>query len=820
LQSNVGAEILQISILAQADEFHDIRMKAGEKTLFKEMNKDVSIKFPIKVDVALPAHKISLLIQSELGGVEFPATDAYKKHKQQYQQDKGIVFQHVNRLIRCIIDCQLYLQDSVSARHALELGRSLAARVWDSSPLQIKQLEQIGNIAVRKLAGAGINSMEILENTEPHRIEAVLQKNPPFGMRLLSKLADFPKLRVSVKQIGKESKAEAHVEVKLSAVIGFLNDKVPLSFHRKPIYICFMAETSDGKIVDFRRMQAKRIQSEHEILIQANLSKPTAFIACHVMCDEVAGTSRSAEIKLDNIPTRLFPPLQALRQDGKRATKSNVSPIIGNFKAANQILEGTDDFGDGGLEDDDLLAAETLEGVEVMDIDNLFEEENNTTKTKRSRTKSTDSNRKSKNQLRERTSDEPVRLENGKWACNHTCRRDNKACKHKCCNEGLDRPRKPPKKKVNQDFEEESTNTDSPPPNRKMHKTPFEATHSVSEEKRLRQQKPGTQETRKLEQLQEITGTSKTLSSFSMEKLGRKEHEKDSATKWSFSENPYGLSGLYKTEYLDDLDFQDLPMPKDLFGDHRSVTPLEYPPDESNEIRPDAVNDDLGIDEKARMVGLEDLVTIANEKDHFTFEMGDLDILGDAHSSSETLDNFCSSKPQRLVASGFFDVEEDMGFFETPLTHIEPQSLRKRSTYNSDIPLSELSMGLKPVETRLITGECSNPYKPMPPGDEPGQKRTLATIGVLEDEQGLNTPLAKKMKSEVETSEPSGRLSLPLQDITNIQGGLRAVPGNMTETSRSEKEEETYEEKQKRLWADVDPAIYEEFHDIVELVED
>src|ERR1700733_10470074 len=179
-------------------------MKASEKTLFKEMNKDVGIKFPIKVDIALSAHKISLLIQAELGGVEFPATDLYKKFKQQYQQDKGMVFQHVNRLIRCIIDCQLYLQDSVSARHALELGRSLAARAWDSSPLQLKQLEQIGNVAVRKLAGAGINSMEIFENTEPQRIEAVLHRNPPFGMKLLSQLEDFPKLRVSAKQVGME----------------------------------------------------------------------------------------------------------------------------------------------------------------------------------------------------------------------------------------------------------------------------------------------------------------------------------------------------------------------------------------------------------------------------------------------------------------------------------------------------------------------------------------------------------------------------------------------------------------------------------------
>jgi hypothetical protein len=807
-------------------------MKAGEKTLFKEINKDVGIKFPIKVDVALPAHKISLLIQTELGGVEFPATEAYKKHKQQYHQDKGIVFQHVSRLIRCIIDCQLHLQDSVSTRHALELGRSLAARVWDSSPLQLKQLEQIGNIAVRKLAGAGINSMEILENTEPHRIEAVLQKNPPFGMKLLSKLVDFPKLRISVKQIGKQSKVGAHAEVRLSAVIGFLNDEVPLSFHRKPIYVCFMAETSDGTIVDFRRMQAKRIQGQHEILIQANLSKPTAYIACHVMCDEVAGTSRRAEIKLAYTPTQLSTPIHTSRQDGKLATNSNVSPMIRDFKAAGQILEGADYFGDGGLEDDDLLAAETPEGVEVMDIDNIFEGDRNTTKTKRSRTNSTDRSRKSKNQLRERRSGEPARLENGKWACNHTCKRDNRTCKHKCCNEGLDRPRKPPKKKMDQGFEETRNTTDNAAPSHKKHKNPFDAAQCVFEQKSYGQQKPDA-EARKLEKLQNATGTSDSLTFLLKEKLGHEQHEKGLDQKQSFSKHFSDLSSLYKTEYLDDLEFEDLPTPKELFGDRRRTTNLEYSLDEGNDIRPDAVDGGLAIDEndlfnlEAGMVGLEDSMKLANGNDDSAFETGDVDILGGIHSPSETVDYFSSSKLQRPIASEISDVEHDMGFFETPLTHIEPQILRKRSTYNSDRPVSKVLMAMKPAEKGLfITEESSNRIKPVPRSDETGQKRTVSTIGVFADEQGFNTPLAKRMKSDVKTPDLNGPPFIWLKDVTNTCGWLPDMPNAMGKEYGSEKEqevkkeEESYEERQKRLWADIDPAIYEKFHDIVELVED
>lgn len=155
--------------------------------------------------MALTAHKISLLIQSELGAVEFPPNEQFQKHKLPFQQDKTLVFSHINRLIRCIIDCQIHLEDGISVRNALELARSFAARVWDNSPLQMKQIEQIGIVAVRKLAGAGITSIAALEDTEAHRIDMILSKNPPFGMKVLARLAEFPKLCVTIKMIGKVS---------------------------------------------------------------------------------------------------------------------------------------------------------------------------------------------------------------------------------------------------------------------------------------------------------------------------------------------------------------------------------------------------------------------------------------------------------------------------------------------------------------------------------------------------------------------------------------------------------------------------------------
>lgn len=142
-------------------------------------------------------------MQAELGGVDFPADEQYAKHRNQYHQDKIIIFSHIHRLIKCVIDCQIYLEDAIIVRHALELFRSFSARAWDSSPYQMKQIPQIGPVAIRKLINGGIDSIEALEATEAHRIEVLMTKNPPFGTRLLAYLKDFPKLWVSITMMGR-----------------------------------------------------------------------------------------------------------------------------------------------------------------------------------------------------------------------------------------------------------------------------------------------------------------------------------------------------------------------------------------------------------------------------------------------------------------------------------------------------------------------------------------------------------------------------------------------------------------------------------------
>jgi ATP-dependent DNA helicase HFM1/MER3 len=189
---------IQLSAVCQAHEFKDLRFRTGEKGPYREVNKSNLIRFPIPGTVDMVGHKVSLIIQSALSGVDLPVPSDARQLHMQYQQDQMTVWQAIKRLVRCIIDFSIHREDSITAQNSLMFFRSISAMGWDDSPMQMKQIENIGIASIRKLAGAGITSIEMLEETEPHKIESTLKKAPPYGRKLLEILKGFPKLRVSI----------------------------------------------------------------------------------------------------------------------------------------------------------------------------------------------------------------------------------------------------------------------------------------------------------------------------------------------------------------------------------------------------------------------------------------------------------------------------------------------------------------------------------------------------------------------------------------------------------------------------------------------
>ncbi|KAI4841945.1 P-loop containing nucleoside triphosphate hydrolase protein [Aureobasidium sp. EXF-8846] len=437
-----------LTVISQAYEFRDIRFRSGEKPLYKELNGMDDIRFPSRTDLSTPAQKVSLIIQAVLGGVSHIADQA--AHRVQYNIDQSLIFQHVHRLIRCIVDCQSIDKDAVGIRNSLMLSRSLAAKVWDDSPMVLQQIEQIGPVAVRKLVDAKITTMDELSSTDPGRLELVLNKASPYGITMHRRVQTFPRLRVNLQMIGQPIvKPREHVAVKLQIEFGFLNDKFPTLYRNKPVFVIVLLGTSDGQKINFFRLSAAKLQNINPITETAYLTSSTQLIECYVMCDDLAGTMQEAVLR-PAIPASAFQYVKDTTVDSSKANQGARAPSV--VKKSLKVPQSTDDneWDDGGLNDDDFIGAEPKED-EFTDVDALDQPNLNLPEAGQSTSKPSIAN----------TVNAPneQRLENGNFACNHRCK-DRSACKHPCCKVGVEKRPKPRPKK-SKDSEPSTTESKS-----------------------------------------------------------------------------------------------------------------------------------------------------------------------------------------------------------------------------------------------------------------------------------------------------------------------------------------------------------------------
>ena len=159
-----------LNLLATSEEFSVIRVRHNEKKLFKEINLSPLLKYPFLTGkkqsqiIDKISQKVSLLIQYELGGLEFPSYEGASKLHQTLVQDKFLVFRHCFRLLKCMVDTFIEKSDGTSLKNTLFLLRSLNGHCWENTPMVLRQLKTIGLVSVRKLIRHGITNLEEMAN--------------------------------------------------------------------------------------------------------------------------------------------------------------------------------------------------------------------------------------------------------------------------------------------------------------------------------------------------------------------------------------------------------------------------------------------------------------------------------------------------------------------------------------------------------------------------------------------------------------------------------------------------------------------------------
>ncbi|KAH6648098.1 P-loop containing nucleoside triphosphate hydrolase protein, partial [Truncatella angustata] len=427
--------------LSQAADFRDLRFKPQEKAILRTMNS--SVLYPIKGPIGDVWHKVYLLIQISLAGLDLPADRDAVIAKRQIAVEKSIILDRMNRLVRCVIECKVFDGDGVGTRTGLELTRAIAAKVWEAHPAQLQQVQGIGAVTMRKLASHGIHSVVDLATQSFVDIERIVGRNPPYGKIMLKSLEGFPRLKMTAEIVDKNRLAYTRsadaVSVAVRVRLSYCNTKLP-EWNKKIPVVTFLADTTDGRLASFWRGTMRKLSESDpfELKFSVTMNSADENITCCFSCEEIVGTQVS-EIISPEIPSSAFEglPKQHLRLTQPPRSPRSLDAIASEDELADQDMLVALEAANANLphSSNERPRQKSQPGgfdADFANIEDVLNDEAESTK--------------------DEISYAPVQLENGRWKCNHHCSggaptKNGKQCTHKCCHDGLDKPRPPPQKK-------------------------------------------------------------------------------------------------------------------------------------------------------------------------------------------------------------------------------------------------------------------------------------------------------------------------------------------------------------------------------------
>ncbi|SJM86992.1 related to ATP-dependent DNA helicase MER3 [Zygosaccharomyces bailii] len=297
-----------LCLLSKSGEFMNIRVRQNEKRLYKEINLSPLIKFPFLTEkmhsqiIDASSQKVSLLIQYELGGLDFPSYSGALKMYQALEQDKSLVFRSCFRIINCMIDVFVEKKDGISLRNTLFLLRSLNGSCWEDSAMVLRQLHSIGIASVKKLIQLDVRNLEQLASLSDQQIEYYLGQKMGKGAEIKKDLTLLPKIFLSCKPETYSYINEMiaiTLKVELSAQFG------TSIWHGQALSVDVETLKAKGELLDFRRIKLAHLSSAQSFKIDTTLDARQDYVEVNIHCLEVASIGKSVMFSSADLPPKL-----------------------------------------------------------------------------------------------------------------------------------------------------------------------------------------------------------------------------------------------------------------------------------------------------------------------------------------------------------------------------------------------------------------------------------------------------------------------------------------------------------------------------------
>ncbi|PTB64580.1 matellopeptidase-like protein [Trichoderma citrinoviride] len=283
-----------------AAEFRSFPIKQDQKNLFREINDHTGIPYPINGLVTDPWQKVFLLIQIDLSRAGWPNKISANGRKE-LMRESGRIYVVLDRVLRCLADMFGEREDGRGVTVTLDVLRSVKAKVWEGTEMELLQVEGIGAAKMKRLTDAGIKTIKQLAGLEFYHIERLLSRNPPFGHQLLTQLSGFPLLHMQLSVIseyvsaqhdkhGKQDTAASVLQQPwiTRVLLGYSNDTLPTWCKRNP-WATLVIEGDDGRLLWFWRGSVKRIEATKVMFVRLDARKGESIKATFA-CEGIVGT--------------------------------------------------------------------------------------------------------------------------------------------------------------------------------------------------------------------------------------------------------------------------------------------------------------------------------------------------------------------------------------------------------------------------------------------------------------------------------------------------------------------------------------------------
>ncbi|CAI4990356.1 ANL_HP_G0171300.mRNA.1.CDS.1 [Saccharomyces cerevisiae] len=410
-----------LNLLATSEEFSVMRVRHNEKKLFKEINLSPLLKYPFLTEkkqsqiIDKVSQKVSLLIQYELGGLEFPSYEGASKLHQTLVQDKFLVFRHCFRLLKCMVDTFIEKSDGTSLKNTLFLLRSLNGHCWENTPMVLRQLKTIGLVSVRRLIRHGITNLEEMGHLSDTQIEYYLNLKIGNGIKIKNDISLLPCLNIRTKlENCKTENEELSLTFKVEISATFKSS----IWHGQHLSLDIETEKSSGELIDFRRLQLNKLQSPRGFRISAKISPKLEKIEFSIHCQEIAGLGKTIVYSTDHLASQFSAKTPHIRKDLNSLEKCLFYESSSDGEVGKTSRVSHKDGLEESLSSDDSI------------LDYLNERKKSSKAVESAAVIHPEAHSSS-----HFSNGRQVRS-NGNYECFHSCK-DKTQCRHLCCKEGI-----------------------------------------------------------------------------------------------------------------------------------------------------------------------------------------------------------------------------------------------------------------------------------------------------------------------------------------------------------------------------------------------